>query len=74
MITHNYFTITQSGKVIAQLELDDHLTGMIINSTYHPEFGLSIANKKIQGEGNLNFPLILTTKISWPEFEKRTIQ
>jgi len=37
----------------------------IENSTYHPEFGLSVDNKKLIYHINCDLPIEITTKIAW---------
>jgi uncharacterized heparinase superfamily protein len=50
---------------IAELELDGDLELEIADSAYHPEFGLSISNKKLVATGMIELPARIRATLSW---------
>lgn len=50
---------------IAELELEGDLQLQIAESAYHPEFGMSIPNKKLVASGTTDLPVRIRTILSW---------
>ncbi len=52
-----------SEKLIATMALDKTVDGFLQNSTYHPEFGISIPNQVVLGKVVGELPLNISTKL-----------
>ncbi len=50
------------GKLLLSVELDPLLNVAIADSTYHPEFGMTIRNKKIIGSVRSQLPIKITSR------------
>jgi len=50
-------------KLIAVMTLDKTVDGFLQESTYHPEFGLSIPNQVVIGKVVGELPLNISTKL-----------
>jgi uncharacterized heparinase superfamily protein len=50
---------------IADLELEEDLALEVADSVYHPEFGLSIPNKKLIASAEIDLPARICTTLSW---------
>lgn len=59
------FEIHAANGSLIRLEMDPILTPKVEDATYHPEFGLSIPNKKVVGVCQEGLPLKLITRFSW---------
>lgn len=64
----NYFLLVSEKSdhpIKMELILDESLDSLIYESTYHPEFGQSVANKKLVATWRGKIPGSFSTKISW---------
>ena len=64
-IDNQAFQIKKADQSIAKIALDPSLTAKVASSSFHPEFGLSVANQKLVGEVMAELPVKLITQISW---------
>lgn len=62
---NRYFEIRMSDRTVLTVECDKMLDLSIENSTYHPQFGISLSNQKLVGIYRGALPVNLTTKILW---------
>lgn len=61
----NKVRLALGNRQLAELEIDGVAEIAITDSTYHPEFGLSIANKKLVAAYVAPLPVSIRTRISW---------
>jgi uncharacterized heparinase superfamily protein len=59
--------IEKRGKTVGVIKTDEKLAVSIVPSTYHPEFGLSLANRKLTASGSFTLPIRLITCFTWSE-------
>ena len=66
-VADNEFEIVNEATQIvkAKVIFDERLTAVVIDTTYHPEFGASIGIKKVVCRSTIEVPINYVTKISW---------
>lgn len=61
----NLFFIKKTDQLLAKIALDSLLNTTVFDSSFHPEFGLALANQKLVGEITAELPIKFMTKMVW---------